>query len=77
MSGADSIFAGVVGFEFTGQIDGSGWPDAVVLDNGLDVFDKRYEQRRYVPLDRIGHLVNDRARLTDRETALGSESTDL
>lgn len=77
MSGVDSFFAGVVGFEFTGQMDGSGWPDAIVLDNGLDVFDKRYEQRDYVPSVLLVQLTHDNARLIDRNRKLTCEVADL
>ncbi len=70
-------FAAVVGFEFTGQMDGSGSPGAVVLDNGLDVFDKRYEQRDYVPSALMDQLAHDNALLIDRNRKLACEVADL
>ena len=34
------------------NIDGTGWPDAVVVDNGGDIFEHTYETRIYFPVDR-------------------------
>ena len=39
------------------NIDGTGWPDAVVVDNGGDVFDHTYAIRTYYPVDRDALLA--------------------
>ena len=51
----DDFKAHVVGFEYS-NIDGTGWPDSVELENGKpfmvdgDINDE-YEQRTYYPVD--------------------------
>lgn len=51
-----SFKAGVCGMEYH-NIDGTGWPDAVVVDNGGDIFEHAYETRTYFPVDRNALLA--------------------
>lgn len=51
-----SFKAGVCGTEYH-NIDGTGWPDAVVVDNGGDIFEHAYETRVYFPVDREALLA--------------------
>lgn len=51
-----SFKAGVCGMEYH-SIDGTGWPDAVVVDNGGDIFEHAYETRTYFPVDRDALLA--------------------
>lgn len=46
----DDFKAQVVGFNYS-NIDGTDWPDAVVLDNGVSVFGDEYAQRYYYPVN--------------------------
>ena len=39
------------------NIDGTGWPDAVVVDNGGGIFEHAYETRTYFPVDRNALLT--------------------
>lgn len=51
-----SFKAGVCGMEYH-NIDGTGWPDAVVVDNGGDIFEHAYETRTYFLVDRNALLA--------------------
>ena len=42
--------AQVIGFNYS-NIDGTGWPNAVSLDNGESVFSDEYANRDYYPID--------------------------
>ena len=77
MSGKHVFKAGVVGFNHSRNLDGTGWPDSVVLDNGLDVSDKRHEQRDYVPSDRMEQVIADNLALIDRNRDLECELAQL
>lgn len=46
----DDFKAQVIGFNYS-NIDGTGWPHAVSLDNGESVFGDEYAQRDYYPVD--------------------------
>lgn len=51
-----SFKAVVCGMEYH-NIDGTGWPDAVVVDNGGDIFEHAYETRTYFLVDRNALLA--------------------
>ncbi len=51
------------------NIDGTGWPDAVVVDNGGDIFEHTYETRVYFPVDRDALL--EMLRMFEADASLG------
>lgn len=45
----DWFYPVLLGFEYGDNISGTGWPDSIVLDNGLDLNNAMYHQKNYVP----------------------------
>lgn len=68
----DDFKAQVVGFNYS-NIDGTGWPDAVAINNGESIFSDEYAQRYYYPVEPSGVMLltsDEKCNYTDLESII-------